>query len=253
MVKAVSRRTLLKSSASVAAGAAAAGVVSKASRTFAAPAVISQTGSNVTLNLWTSFGSGVNGDAQTAVIEGFQAANPGITINPTPYANYEEVANAIIAGLQVDEVPDVAVLSDVWWFTFYALQAIVDLNSLITADTKSDDYVQSLFSEYQRNGGQWAIPFARSTPLFYYNKTALDKAGLTTDIFAKWSDFKTAAPEFVSGGGGIKAAMSFVSCFILIPLPPAVGARPTLPHRRYRPPRLPRHARSGAVPTQRVS
>jgi sn-glycerol 3-phosphate transport system substrate-binding protein len=208
MVKEISRRSLLKGTASVAAGAAAAGVLSKASRTFAAPAVIQSTGSNVTVNFWTSFGSGVNGDAQTAVIEGFQAANPGIIITTTPYASYEELANALIAGLQVGEVPDLAILSDVWWFTFYALQAITDLNTLITADTKADDYVASLFTEYQRNGGQWAIPFARSTPLFYYNKTALDKAGLTTDAFAKWSDFKTAAPDFISGGG-LKAAMSF--------------------------------------------
>jgi sn-glycerol 3-phosphate transport system substrate-binding protein len=209
MVKELSRRSLLRGTASVAAGAAAAGVVGKASRTYAAPAVIRQTGSNVTVNLWTNFGSGVNGDAQTALIEGFQAANPGITISPTPFANYEETANAIIAGLQVGEVPDIAVLSDVWWFTFYALQALVDLNTLITPETNSADYVQSLFTEYQRNGGQWAIPFARSTPLFYYNKTALEKAGLTTDIFAKWSDFRAAAPQFISGGGGIKAAMSF--------------------------------------------
>jgi sn-glycerol 3-phosphate transport system substrate-binding protein len=208
MVNALSRRSLLKSTASVAAGAAAAGVVSKTSRAFAAPAVIQSTGSDVTVNLWTNFGTGVNGDAQTAVIEGFQAANPGIIIKATPYENYEATANALVAGLQVGEVPDVAILSDVWWFTFYALQAIVDLNTLTTPETKTDDYVQSLYTEYQRNGGQWAIPFARSTPLFYYNKTALEKAGLTPEIFATWSAFKTAAPEFISGGG-VKAAMSF--------------------------------------------
>jgi sn-glycerol 3-phosphate transport system substrate-binding protein len=208
MVKEVTRRSLLKGTAAVAAGAAAAGVLGKASRAFAAPAVILQTGSNVTVNYWTAWSSGVNGDAQVALIKDFQAANPGITIKSTPYATYEELANALVAGLQVGEVPDVAVLSDVWWFTFYALQKIVDLNTLITADTKTDDYVQSLFTEYQRHGGQWAIPFARSTPLFYYNKTALEKAGLTTDIFGKWSDFKSNAQAFITGGG-VKAAMSF--------------------------------------------
>src|SRR5262245_36551888 len=136
MVKEITRRSLLKGTASVAAGAAAAGVLGKASRTFAAPAVIRQTGSKVTVNYWTAWSSGVNGDAQVTLINDFQAANPDITIKSTPYASYEDLANALVAGLQVGEVPDAAVLSDVWWFTFYALQAITDLNTLITADTK---------------------------------------------------------------------------------------------------------------------
>jgi sn-glycerol 3-phosphate transport system substrate-binding protein len=204
----LSRRSLLKRSASVAAGAAAVGAIGKASPTFAAPALVQTTGSTVELNYWTSFGSGVNGGAQTALIEAFHASQSEIKVTATPHENYEALANALIAGLQVDEVPDVAVLSDVWWFNFYLSQSIADLNPLFTDTTQPDDYVQSLFIEYQRNGGQWGIPFARSTPLLYYNKTAVEAAGLTGDIFNTWDSIAENAPALISGGG-VSSAFAF--------------------------------------------
>lgn len=207
MVKELSRRSLLRSSAVVAAGAAAAGTLGKSS-VFAAPAYVRQTGSTVEVNYWTAFGTGVNGDAQTAVLEAFHASQSDIHINVTPHESYEALANALVAGLQIGEVPDVATLSDVWWFTFYALQALADLNPLFTESSATDDYVQSLFTEYQRNGGQWGIPFARSTPLFYYNKTALEAAGLTPDVFSTWTSLVENAPALIEGAG-LSSAFAF--------------------------------------------
>jgi sn-glycerol 3-phosphate transport system substrate-binding protein len=204
----ISRRTLLQRSAAVTAGAAVAGSLGKASTAFGAPAVIQSTGSNAVIEYWTAFGSGVNGDAQTKLIEDFHAANPGVTVNVTPHENYEALANALIGGLQVDEVPHVAVLSDVWWFNFYLTQSLVDLNGVFDDESAPDDYVQSLFTEYQRNGGQWAVPFARSTPLLYWNKTAAEAAGFDATAFATWSDISTNAPDLISGGG-VDAAFAF--------------------------------------------
>ncbi|HVL23301.1 MAG TPA: ABC transporter substrate-binding protein [Thermomicrobiales bacterium] len=198
----ISRRSLLKGAAGVAAGA---GMLGAASTTFAAPALIQDTGSNAEITLWTNFGSGVNGDAQKKLIDDFNASGAGVTVTAQTYEDYEGIAQALITGLQTGDVPDVAILSDVWWFRFYLSQAIVDLTSFVE---EGDDYVQPLFVEYQRNGGQWAIPFARSTPLLYYNKEGLEKAGLTPEIFAKWSDFVAAAPDFVSGSG-LSAAFGF--------------------------------------------
>lgn len=208
MVYDISRRSLLKRSASVAAGAAAVGTLGKASTAFGAPAVIQTPGSTVEINYWTAFGTGVNGDAQTALIEAFHASQTDVRVIATPQESYETLANALIAGLQVDEVPDVAVLSDVWWFNFYASQAIADLTPLTTEATAVDDYVQSLYTEYSRNSGQYAVPFARSTPLLYYNKTALEAAGLTPDIFATWSSLVENAPALITGGG-VTSAFAF--------------------------------------------
>jgi sn-glycerol 3-phosphate transport system substrate-binding protein len=195
MVRDISRRSLLKGAAGVAAGSAMLGA---ASTTFAAPALIQNTGSNAEISFWTAFGSGVNGDAQKKLVDDFNASGAGVTVTQQTYADYEEVAQALITGLQTGDVPDVAILSDVWWFRFYLSQSLADLTSYVE---NGEDYVESLFVEYQRAGGQYAIPFARSTPLLYYNAEGLEAAGLTPEIFAKWSDFVAAAPDFISGSG----------------------------------------------------
>lgn len=189
MNKNVSRRSLVK-------GAAGAAAVGAASSRFFAPSLISAQGSDVELVYWTAFGSGANGDAQAALLEEFNALDNGITVTSTAYASYEEVANAILTGLDSGDVPHAATLSDVWWFTFYLRQALADLTPYVE---DPDDYVQSLYVEYQRNGGQYGVPFARSTPLFYYNVEAFEAAGVDPSALETWSGFAEVAPTLVEG------------------------------------------------------
>jgi sn-glycerol 3-phosphate transport system substrate-binding protein len=183
-----SRRTLVKQAAALGA----------ASTLFPVPNIISAQGSNVELIFWTNFGSGVNGEAQAKLIEDFNAQSNGVTVTSSLYADYEETANAILTGLPSGDVPHIAVVSDVWWFPLYLRGALTDLTSMV--DTP-EDYIQPLYIEYQRHGGQWAVPFSRSTPLFYFNRTALDAAGLDESIFAKWSTFRDNAHDLVEGAG----------------------------------------------------
>ena len=189
MIKNVSRRSLVK-------GVAGAATLGAASSRFFAPNLIGAQGSGVELVYWTAFGSGVNGDAQAKLIADFNALDSGVTVTSTAYASYEEVANAILTGLESGDVPHVATLSDVWWFSFYLRQALADLTPY--ADTP-EDYVESLYVEYARNGGQYGVPFARSTPLFYYNTAAFEAAGVDPAVLGKWSDFAEVAPSLVAG------------------------------------------------------
>lgn len=185
----------------VGAGAAlgATGLIgAKASAHFSMPALIAAQGSKVTVNYWTSFGAGVNGDAQTKVIEGFNAANPDIEVVPTAYENYETIAQALITGLQTGDNPDVTIFSEAWWFRFYLAGVLKDLSEMITDETNADDYVPTLFKEYQRNGGQYAIPFARSTPLLYINQDLLDQAGLDVSMYETWDSIAENGPKVIS-------------------------------------------------------
>lgn len=211
MVKRIDRRALVKTAAGAGVGLAAAGslgIASRRSSVYAAPSLIQSTGSTVELAYWTSFGSGVNGDAQTALIEKFNSSQAEIKVVPQALENYEAIASQLISGLQTGDIPDVALLSDVWWFRFYLSQSLADLTPMLTPELNTDDYVQSLFTEYQRNGGQYAIPFARSTPLFYYNADVVEKSGVSPDVFGKWSTFREAAPDLISKGG-LEAAFAF--------------------------------------------
>jgi len=213
MTNAYSRRTILGGAAKAGVGlAAGAGLasLSKRSSAFTAPAVIQNTGSKVPVNYWTSFSTGVNGDAQNKLIADFNAAHPEIEVVATPQESYEAIAQALISGLQTGDVPDLVLFSEAWWFRFYLAQVLVDLNTMITDETDAADYIPTLFTEYQRNGGQYAIPFARSTPLLYYNAELVERAGLTGDVYTKWSSLAEAGPDLIAGSGA-DAAFAFGS------------------------------------------
>jgi sn-glycerol 3-phosphate transport system substrate-binding protein len=200
MTTGINRRSLIKGTA----GAAALGAASTA---FSAPALISAQGGDTEVILWTAFGSGVNGEAQAKLVEDYNAQSNGVTVTSSIYPSYEELANAILTGIPSGDIPHVAVISDVWWFTFYLRGALADLSGMVDSP---DDYVESLYTEYQRQGGQYGVPFARSTPLFYFHRDALEAAGLDESIFENWTTFRENADALVADGG-VDAAFGFGS------------------------------------------
>jgi sn-glycerol 3-phosphate transport system substrate-binding protein len=93
------------------------------------------------------------------------------------------------------------VLSDVWWFRFYLANALAPLNDLIAAnEVDTSDYVDSLFNEGVRDGTSFWLPFARSTPLFYYNADAFAEVGLE-EAPEFWQDLVDVAPDLVQKDG----------------------------------------------------
>lgn len=183
MTRNVNRRSLVKAAA-----------VGAASSRFFAPNVIKAQGSDIELLYWTAFGSGTNGEQQTKIVNDFNEMDNGITITTTAFADYAELANGILTGLDSGDVPNLFTVSEVWWFNLYLRNALADLSPYVEAP---EDYVDSLYEEYQRNGGQWAIPFARSTPLLYYNTDAFEAAGVDPAVLSRWSSFAEEAPKLV--------------------------------------------------------
>ena len=56
---------------------------------------------------------------------------------------------------------------------------LAPLNDFIAAnEVDTSDYVDSLYNEGVRDDVSYWLPFARSTPLFYYNKDAFTEVGL---------------------------------------------------------------------------
>jgi sn-glycerol 3-phosphate transport system substrate-binding protein len=150
--------------------------------------------------------------AEEELITRFQAANPGIKVKlETAGANYAEVSQKFQAGLAAKSVPDVVMLSDVWWFKYFLAKTITPMDDLIRATgIKLDDYQDSLIKDYQFQGKQWAMPFARSTPLFYYNKEKWAAAGLPDRAPESWDEFETWAPKLQEKMGSGQFAFTHV-------------------------------------------
>jgi sn-glycerol 3-phosphate transport system substrate-binding protein len=203
MSQGISRRNLIKG----AAAAAAALPVSKASKVFAAPAVI-QSGP-LTITLWSSW-SGALGDAQAEVVKRFNESQTEIVVDNQFQGSYGDTAQKLTAALAANQTPDISVLSDVWWFKFYLNNVLLPLNDLIAANQlDATDYVDSLWNEGVKQDVQHWIPFARSTPLFYYNKDAFAAAGLNAAP-TKWSEFAEAAPALLKKDGDTVTQIPFM-------------------------------------------
>lgn len=152
------------------------------------------------ITFWSS-NPGGSAEVTQSIIDAFTKEND-IEVELVAAANYEEVAQKFQAAQAGGGLPDLLTLSDVWWFRFYLNEQIIPLNTALEAtEVDTDDYSPIFFGDYQYEGGQWAVPWARSTPLFYYNKSAWAAAGLPDRGPETWQEFEEWAPKLQANGG----------------------------------------------------
>ncbi|WP_066904661.1 ABC transporter substrate-binding protein [Millisia brevis] len=188
----LSRRSFLAAAGVVAAGLTVAACAGSESGSGGA----AQGGDPNQLSFWSNH-PGQSADVERELISRFQAANPDITVQLVDAGkNYEEAAQKFNAALSGGDLPDIMILSDVWWFNFALTGAITPLDDLFgQAGVDSSTYVDSLIGDYGWNGQTWALPYARSTPLFYYNKQVWSQAGLPDRGPQSWQEFDEWGPR----------------------------------------------------------
>lgn len=186
----------LAACAPAAAPAPAAG--SESAGAAAAPAPAMQP---VTVTLWSSF-TGKNSETETELVKRFNEGQGDVALDYQFQGSYEETAQKLTAALQARTSPDVSLLSDVWWFKFYLNNTLLPLDDLMAAaNVDTADYQDSLINEGVRQGKHYWVPFARSTPLFYYNKEKWATAGLPDRGPETWDEFMEWAPKLVEMDG----------------------------------------------------
>ncbi|MGY5764520.1 ABC transporter substrate-binding protein [Brachybacterium sp. DNPG3] len=152
------------------------------------------------IDFWTNHPGGSK-DVEAELIAKF-TEETGITVNHvTAGSNYEEIAQRFQTAQAANSgLPAAVVLSDVWWFRYFINGNIVALDPLIDQiGIEVDDYRDALVADYQYDGKQWALPYGRSTPLFYYNKQHFADAGLEDRAPESWEEFEEWAPQLTQG------------------------------------------------------
>jgi sn-glycerol 3-phosphate transport system substrate-binding protein len=97
----------------------------------------------------------------------------------TAGANYEEVSERFQTAQASGDVGDVVVLSDATWFPNYLNDSLAPLDPLFEAiDADTSTYVEALYGDYLYEESHYGAPYARSTPLFYYNVEHYEAAGI---------------------------------------------------------------------------
>ncbi|MFF0489107.1 ABC transporter substrate-binding protein [Nocardia sp. NPDC004068] len=189
---ALSRRGFLGASAAVATGLAASACAGTGGGD-------QRSGDSGTLTFWSNH-PGTSKDQELEIINRFQAQHPDLKVTLVDAGkNYEEVSQKFNAALSGGELPDVVVLSDVWWFNYALNGSIEPLDGHFSAaGVKVEDYVDTFVADYKFDGKTWALPYSRSTPLFYYNKDVWAKAGLPDRGPESWQEFDEWGPKIQS-------------------------------------------------------
>ncbi|MDR7167775.1 sn-glycerol 3-phosphate transport system substrate-binding protein [Nocardia kruczakiae] len=160
-----------------------------------------------TIIFWSNH-PGTSKNQETELINRFHAQHPDLTVKLVDAGrNYEEVAQKFNAALTGGALPDVVVLSDVWWFNYALNKAIEPLDEHIAAAAVPlADYVDSFVDDYRFAGKLWALPYARSTQIFCYNRGLWARAGLPDRGPRSWREFDEWGPELQRAIGAGKWA-----------------------------------------------
>ena len=140
------------------------------------PAAPAKSADAVKLNVWYAL-SGDSGEAFKAMLDKFNAANADIALTYSYSGSYADTATKVSAALVSNTAPDLALMAAGPLYTggrgdFYMESKIGG------ADFDKADFFPGVWEYAKFQGKICAIPYGISTPILYYNKAILDKAGI---------------------------------------------------------------------------
>ena len=155
------------------------------------------------ITFWHAMG-GQLGETVNQIATDFNASQSDYVLTPVFKGTYEETLTAGIAAFRAGEQPNIMQVFDAGAATVIAAQgAVVPVEDLLTGagvDFNIEDYIAGVRYFYADVDGKMiGMPFNSSTPIMYYNETALEAAGVTPP--ATWEEFQdVTAPALVEAG-----------------------------------------------------
>ncbi len=141
-------------------------------------------GDPVTIQFWHTRGSGANYEVVQHEVEEFNntiGKEKGITVEEVFIGDYNQILAKTQLAIQSGESPQVVVSGNT--FVNYLLEdgVLADMAPLAEETGWDRGNLLEPFQEINGNtdGTLYTVPYIRSTPLFYYNKTMADAKGLT--------------------------------------------------------------------------
>ncbi|RVT91999.1 ABC transporter substrate-binding protein [Rhodovarius crocodyli] len=127
---------------------------------------------------------GLYKEAHETIVREFAKREPSITVRLlAPTRAYEEAASAVLRGAVTNSIPDVVYNGTNLLHLFVDRRLAVPLDPYIAADEgfARDGYIPAMLSTGHLGGHQYAVPFALSTPITFYNEQLVRRAGLDPD------------------------------------------------------------------------
>jgi sn-glycerol 3-phosphate transport system substrate-binding protein len=132
----------------------------------------------VNITFWES-ASSANLTTLQSITSAFNSSQSKVHVTLVTQAGYDDTWQKYLAGLTNGQLPDAVQLED------QRTQAAIDTSSFLpvqscmnAAKYSTSDFLPRPLAYWKVNKVQWALPFAVSAPILYYNQNAFTKAGL---------------------------------------------------------------------------
>ena len=154
---------------------------------------------------WWHSMTGALGERVTEIANGFNASQTNYKVVPVYKGSYGESMTAAIAAYRAGTAPHIVQVFEVGTATMMgakgAIKPVYQLmnESGVKWDPKA--YVGAVAGYYtDRKGNMLSMPFNSSTPVFYINKDAFQKAGLQPVAPKTWKEFAITAGKLKASG-----------------------------------------------------
>jgi len=159
---------------------------------------------------WHAMG-GRNGELVNEMAEGYNASQSEFKVVPVYKGNYTETMTAAIAAFRAKQQPHIVQVFEVGTATMMAAEGAVYPVYKLMEDTGTpfdqSEYLPAVVSYYTTPDNKLlSLPFNSSTPVLWYNKDALDKAGVATPP-STWAEVFDTSQKLVDSG--MKCGFSF--------------------------------------------
>lgn len=162
------------------------------------PALPTSAQDNVTIKYWHTM-SDPETEKLDEMIAVFEAANPGITIDASRYAqNANEFRQVILTALASGDPPDVIRMDIAWVSEFAEMGGLEALDELIPEfDSFKEQFFPAPLQTNYWDGHYYGLPLNTNTQVLLYNKAQFDEAGLAVPTTT--AEFVEAACALSSG------------------------------------------------------
>ncbi len=152
---------------------------------------------------WWHAMDGTNGERVEKIARDFNASQSEYTVVPTYQGNYTDTMSMAIAAFLTKGHPHIVQVFEVGTATMMTANGVIyPVEQLMKDMDEPFDvgaFLSAVVSYYQTTDGDLlSMPFNSSTPVLWYNKDALDKAGAS--VPTTWAGVKETAQKLVDSG-----------------------------------------------------
>ncbi|UUE20931.1 ABC transporter substrate-binding protein [Microbacterium sp. J1-1] len=134
--------------------------------------------------IWSTWGTADELTRYEEFNKDFMKRHPDITVKLQPVAGYGDYHSKLLAQLTSNTAPDVFYVGDDMIGQFVDSDRLMPLSDLMESDaskTTKDDFFPGLFGAAEEDGEVYAAPNDSNPDVFWYDKQALEAAGITED------------------------------------------------------------------------